>query len=166
MVIWQFAYLFQGMKYMLLLSFILRGFSFNFAQFEFRILFFKNSGQLLNYSVSTCLYLGRMKMNEKKFSCHSIFCIQGQFEPLAWTPCVTQSLNGQYNVLFCMITHSSKIIILHFIIWNFCIPTFIELHRVRPLSSSPLRVRPYLMPCSPPHFSSSTPSIRVRPLIE
>ena len=41
-----------------------------------------------------------------------------------------------------------------------------ELHRVRPLSSSPLRVRPYLKPCSPPHFSSSTPSSRVRPLIE
>ena len=35
-----------------------------------------------------------------------------------------------------------------------------------PLSSSPLRVRPYLIPCSPPHFSSSTPSSRVRPLIE
>ena len=44
--------------------------------------------------------------------------------------------------------------------------SFKELHRVRPLSSSPLRVRPYLMPCSPPHFSSSTPSNRVRPLIE
>ena len=41
-----------------------------------------------------------------------------------------------------------------------------ELLRVRPISSSPLRVRPYLMPCSPPHFSSSTPSSRVRPLIE
>ena len=41
-----------------------------------------------------------------------------------------------------------------------------ELHHVRPLSSSPLRVRPYLMPCSPPHFSSSTPSSRVPPLIE
>ena len=31
---------------------------------------------------------------------------------------------------------------------------------------APYRVRPYLMPCSPPHFSSSTPSSRVRPLIE
>ena len=42
----------------------------------------------------------------------------------------------------------------------------LAMHRVRPLSSSPLRVRPYLMPCSPPHFSSSTPSSRVCPLIE
>ena len=40
------------------------------------------------------------------------------------------------------------------------------IRRFRPLSSSPLRVRPYLIPCSPPHFSSSTPSSRVRPLIE
>ena len=38
---------------------------------------------------------------------------------------------------------------------------------------APYRVRPHLMPCSPPHFSSSTPhfssstpSSRVRPLIE
>ena len=42
----------------------------------------------------------------------------------------------------------------------------LESHRVCPLSSSPLRVRPYLMLCSPPHFSSSTPSRRVHPLIE
>ena len=42
-----------------------------------------------------------------------------------------------------------------------------ELHRVRPpIEFAPYRVRPYLMPCSPPHFSSSTPSSRVRPLIE
>ena len=31
---------------------------------------------------------------------------------------------------------------------------------------APYRVRPYLIPCSSPHFSSSTPSSRVRPLIE
>ena len=31
---------------------------------------------------------------------------------------------------------------------------------------APYRVRPYLIPCSPPHFSSSTPSSRVLPLIE
>ena len=31
---------------------------------------------------------------------------------------------------------------------------------------APYLVRPYLMPCSPPHFSSFTPSSRVRPLIE
>ena len=43
---------------------------------------------------------------------------------------------------------------------------FCGIRRFRPLSSSPPRVRPYLIPCSPPHFSSSTPSSRVRPLIE
>ena len=71
-----------------------------------------------------------------------------------------------------------------FIIWfimlnanyeSFSIPIFIlqpvssyfpGIRRFRPLSSSPLQVRPYLIPCSPPHFSSSTPSSRVRPLIE
>ena len=42
----------------------------------------------------------------------------------------------------------------------------IGIRRFRPLSSSPLRVRPYLILCSPPHFSSSTPSSQVRPLIE
>ena len=42
----------------------------------------------------------------------------------------------------------------------------IGIRRFRPLSSSPLRVRPYLIPCSPPHFSSSTPPSRVRPQIE
>ena len=31
---------------------------------------------------------------------------------------------------------------------------------------APYRVRPYLIPCSPPHFSSSTPPSRVRPQIE
>ena len=35
-----------------------------------------------------------------------------------------------------------------------------------PLSSSPLRVRPYRIPCSSSHFSSSTLSSRVRPEIE
>ena len=48
---------------------------------------------------------------------------------------------------------------------------FCGIRRFRPLSSSPPRVRPprvrpYLKPCSPPHFSSSTPSSRVRSLIE
>ena len=41
----------------------------------------------------------------------------------------------------------------------------IGIRRFRPLSSSPLRVRPYLILCSPPHFSSSTPSSRVRPYL-
>ena len=34
------------------------------------ISFFKNSAQLLNYSVSTCLSLRQIKMNEKMFPCH------------------------------------------------------------------------------------------------
>ena len=47
--------------------------------------------------------------------------------------------------------------------YNLCA---VGIRRFRPLSSSPLRVRPYLIPCSPPHFSSSTPPSRVRPQIE
>ena len=39
------------------------------------------------------------------------------------------------------------------------------LHRRSPLLRA-LRVRPCLMTCSPPHFSSSTPSSLVRPLID
>ena len=39
-----------------------------------------------------------------------------------------------------------------------------DLHRLYPLLRA-LRVRPCLMPCSPLHFSSSTPSSLVRPLI-
>ena len=40
-----------------------------------------------------------------------------------------------------------------------------DLHRLSPLLRA-LRVRPCLMTCSPPHFSSSTPSSLVRPLID
>ena len=39
---------------------------------------------------------------------------------------------------------------------------FVGIRRFRPLSSSPLRVRPYLIPCSPPHFSTRMPTERVQ----
>ena len=50
--------------------------------------------------------------------------------------------------------------------WNWCCVASRGIRCFRHLSSSPLRVRLYLIPCSPPHFSSSTPPSRVRPQIE
>ena len=54
--------------------------------------------------------------------------------------------------------------------WSTAAPTYFirvgGIRRFRPLSSSPLRVRPYLISCSPPHFSSSTPPSRVRPRLD
>ena len=92
-------------------------------------------------------------------SSHGLLCLTYLFNAFATIVCWDPRI---YAMRFVLRTFYSKF---NFFSRRKSMP-YNELLRVRPLSSSPLRVRPYLMPCSPPHYSSSTPSSRVRPLIE